>query len=75
MQFGYISFCNSTAFNIKSEHVKKDILNNYLTRANNLKSQIYSSRFERFKNVENEYSTAYKLEPNLNILIVDDVVT
>ena len=27
MQFGYISFCNSTAFNIKSEHVKKDILN------------------------------------------------
>ena len=55
--------------------LKKDILNNYLTRANNLKSQIYSSRFERFKNVENEYSTAYKLEPNLNILIVDDVVT
>ena len=55
--------------------LKKDILNNYLLRANNLKSQIYSSRFERFKNVENEYSTAYKLKPNLNVLIIDDVVT
>ena len=55
--------------------LKKGILNNYLTRSNNLKSQIYSSRFERFKNVENEFSTNNKLEPNLNILIVDDVVT
>ena len=55
--------------------LKKGILNNYLTRSNNLKSQIYSSRFERFKNVENEFSTPHKLEPNLNILIVDDVVT
>jgi len=27
MQTGYISFCNSTAFNIKSENIKKDILN------------------------------------------------
>lgn len=27
MQIGYISFCDSTAFNIKSENVKKNILN------------------------------------------------
>ena len=26
MQTGYISFCDSTAFNIKSENVKKNIL-------------------------------------------------
>ena len=55
--------------------LKKCMLNNYLTRSNNLKSQIYSSRFERFKNVENEFSTSNKLKPNLNVLIVDDVVT
>ena len=55
--------------------LKKTLIKDYFERVNNLKSQIYSSRFERFLNVENQYYTSKNIVNNLNILIVDDVVT
>ena len=36
MQTGYISFCDSIGFNIKSDKIKKQILNN-ITNLSNIK--------------------------------------
>ena len=58
-----------------SKIIKKPILINHLLRENNLRSQINSDKYKRWKNVDQQYKLAKPLIENSNILLIDDVVT
>jgi ComF family protein len=53
----------------------KPILNDFLKRKNNLRTQTKSKRYERWQNVESQYFTTDKTFAFENILLVDDVIT
>ena len=58
-----------------SNIIKLPVDSNYLIRNNNMNSQIKSSRYERWLNVENEYQLIKELKYDTKILLVDDVIT
>ena len=58
-----------------SEVLNLPILSDFLRRNNNLISQVNSSRYQRWLNVENQYKTLTQLPKNSKVLIIDDVVT
>ena len=58
-----------------SNIIKLPVDSNYLIRNNNMNSQIKSSRYERWLNVENEYQLTKELKYDTKILLVDDVIT
>ena len=53
----------------------KPILDDFLKRKNNLRTQTKSKRYERWQNVESQYFTTDKTFAFENILLVDDVIT
>ena len=55
--------------------IKIPIDSNYLIRKNNMTSQVKSSRFKRWLNVDNEYQLIKTLKNYRRILLIDDVVT
>ena len=58
-----------------SKIIKTPIDSNYLIRNNNMNSQVKSSRYKRWLNVDNEYQLIKKLKNDRRILLIDDVVT
>ena len=58
-----------------SKIIKIPIDSNYLIRNNNMTSQVTSSRYKRWLNVDNEYQLIKKLKNDRRILLIDDVVT
>jgi len=58
-----------------SKIIKIPIDSNYLIRNNNMTSQVKSSRYKRWLNVDNEYQLIKKLKNDRRILLIDDVVT
>ena len=58
-----------------SEVLNLPILSNFFRRNNNLTSQVNSSRYQRWLNVENQYKALTQLLKNSKVLIIDDVVT
>ena len=58
-----------------SEVLNLPISSNFFTRNNNLTSQVNSSRYQRWLNVENQYKALAQLSKNSKVLIIDDVVT
>ena len=58
-----------------SEILNLPISSNFFTRNNNLTSQVNSSRYQRWLNVENQYKALTQLPKNSKVLIIDDVVT
>lgn len=58
-----------------SKIIKIPIDSNYLIRYNNMTSQVKSSRYKRWLNVDNEYQLIKKLKNDRRILLIDDVVT
>ena len=51
------------------------ILTDYLIWYNNLDSQINSTRYQRWLNVENQYKTQKQIPFKSKVLLIDDVVT
>lgn len=58
-----------------SQILKVPIAFNYLIRNNNLNSQINSNRYQRWLNVEKQYSLMKEFKNYSKLLIVDDIVT
>ncbi len=58
-----------------SKIIKIPIDSNYLIRNNNMTSQVKSSLYKRWLNVDNEYQLIKKLKNDRRILLIDDVVT
>lgn len=58
-----------------SDIIKIPIFRNYLVRNNNMNSQVKSSRYKRWLNVDDEYQLIKKLNNGTKILLIDDVVT
>lgn len=58
-----------------SQILKVPIAFNYLIRNNNLNSQINSNRYQRWLNVEEQYSLMKEFKNYSKLLIVDDIVT
>jgi ComF family protein len=58
-----------------SKIIKSPVDSNCLIRKNNLNSQVKSSRYQRWLNVDNEYKLIKELDYNTKILLIDDVVT
>ena len=58
-----------------SQILKVPIAFNYLNRNNNLNSQINSNRYQRWLNVEEQYSLIKEFKNYSKLLIVDDIVT
>jgi ComF family protein len=58
-----------------SKIIKTPVDSNYLIRNNNMTSQVKSSRYKRWLNVDNEYQLIKKLKNDRRILLIDDVVT
>ena len=58
-----------------SDIIKIPIFRNYLVRNNNMNSQVKSSRYKRWLNVDDQYQLIKKLNNGTKILLIDDVVT
>ncbi len=58
-----------------SNIIKTPIISNYLIRNNNMTSQVKSSRYNRWLNVDNDYQLIKELKNGIRILLIDDVVT
>ena len=58
-----------------SEILNLPISSNFFTRNNTLTSQVNSSRYQRWLNVEKQYKSLTQLPKNSKVLIIDDVVT
>ncbi len=58
-----------------SNIIKTPIISNYLIRNNNMTSQVKSSRYNRWLNVDNDYKLIKELKNGIRILLIDDVVT
>jgi predicted amidophosphoribosyltransferase len=58
-----------------SKIIKTPVDSNYLIRNNNMTSQVKSSRYKRWLNVDNEYQLIKNLKNDRRILLIDDVVT
>lgn len=58
-----------------SEVLNLPILTDYLIRNNNLNSQVNSTRYQRWLNVENQYKTQKQIPFKSKVLLIDDVVT
>ena len=55
--------------------INKPIKKNVLYRKNNLRTQIMSNRYERWENISNQYYVKQSIDPNITILLIDDIVT
>jgi competence protein ComFC len=55
--------------------INKPIKKNVLFRKNNLRTQIMSNRYERWENISNQYYVKQSIDPNITILLIDDIVT
>jgi len=58
-----------------SKVIKTPVHSNYLIRNNNMNSQVKSSRYKRWLNVDNQYQLTKKIDYDIKILLIDDVVT
>jgi len=58
-----------------SQVIKKPVLKDRLKRRNNLRTQLYKSRYKRWSNVDDQYYLERNLAKAKKILLVDDVVT
>jgi competence protein ComFC len=55
--------------------INKPIKKNVLFRKNNLRTQIMSSRYERWENISNQYYVKQSIDPYMTVLLIDDIVT